>query len=121
MSSIASIAWAFSSNYSQRKFGQMSLASRGVYFLYNLLAVISRITCLEYFLISLGEQYFLCIYPIIGGHMAVVLFVDIWLNWKSSEKHWFWKGKSFIIRAFSSLYVHFPATEDGDKKEEDLR
>ena len=100
----------------------MSIASRGVYFLYNLLAVISRITCLEYFLISLSQEYFLCIYAIIGGHLAFVLILDVWLNWKNvNGKHWFWKAKSFIIRAFSSIYVHFPANEDASQKEEDLR
>ena len=100
----------------------MSMTSRGVYFLYNLLAVISRITCLEYFLISLGEEYFLYIYAIVGVHLAFVLILDICLNWqKSIKKHWFWKTKSFILRAFSSIYVHFPATEDTNTKEEDLR
>ena len=119
VSSIASIAWSFSSNYSRRKFGQMSVLSRAVFFCYILIAVVSRITMIEFFLISCGE--FIYIYVIVGIHIMIVFCLDIWLNWTSFEgKHWFWKGKDFVIRAFASMYIHFPVTEDSNQKEEDL-
>ena len=121
VSSIASIAWSFSSNYSRRKFGQMSVLSRAVFFFYILIAVVSRITMIEFFLISCGK--FVYIYLIVGTHVMIVFCLDVWLNWASfaAGKHWFWKGKDFVIRAFSSIYIHFPVTEDSNQKEEDLR
>ena len=121
VSSIASIAWSFSSNYSRRKFGQMSVLSRAVFFSYILIAVVSRITMIEFFLISCGK--FVYIYLIVGTHVMIVFCLDVWLNWASfaAGKHWFWKGKDFVIRAFSSMYIHFPVTEDSNQKEEDLR
>ena len=100
----------------------MSLMSRLVYLLYILVAVISRITMLEYFLTILGEGYFLCIYGIIMGHLALIFILYVYLNWNIvDEKNAFFKAKTFIIRAFSSMYVHFPVTEDASQKEEDLR
>ena len=75
---------------------------------------------IEFFLISFGD--FVYIYLIVGTHVMTVFCFDIWLNWASlAEKRWFWKGKNFVIRAFSSIYIHFPVTEDSNQKEEDLR
>ena len=84
------------------------------------MAVISRITLIEFFVISLDN--FLYIYAILAFHIIVVLILDISLNWKTlSDEHWFWKGKAFLIRGFASIFLHFPVTEEDDQKEEDLR
>ena len=100
----------------------MSILSRAMYFLYVLVAVVSRIVALEFVIITFGVDYFLCIYAFIGVHLFLVITMDIWFNWnKSSEKNMFWQLKSFIIRGFSSIYIYFPATEENDDKEEDLR
>ena len=120
VTSIGSIAWSFSSNYARRKFGQMSMLSRFIYFLYILMAVVSRITLIEFFVISLDNFHY--IYAILAFHIIVVLILDISLNWKTlSDEHWFWKGKAFLIRGFASIFLHFPVTEEDDQKEEDLR
>ena len=121
VSSIGSIAWSFSSNYSRRKLGQMSVESRVFYFVYVLAAVISRITLIELFVISLGQESFLWIYGVIIGHVIMVFLLDLWLNWAHIvPKDWFWWGKDCLIRAFSSIYLHFPVIEDKTQKE-DLR
>ena len=76
---------------------------------------------LEYFFTFLDKRYFFCIYGIIGGHLACVFVLDLHLNWRNAEeKNAFFKLKGFIIRAFSSMYVYFPVTEDRSHKE-DLR
>ena len=77
ISSVASIAWSFQANYARKKFGQMSILSRFVYFCYVLLAVISRILCIELFLLTLGPGYFLAIYVIIGGHLISTIMIGI--------------------------------------------
>ena len=73
LSSVGSIAWSFQSSYARKKFGQMSYLSRLVYFLYVLFAVVSRILSIELFLVSLGPEYFLMIYAIIGGHLVTII------------------------------------------------
>ena len=56
LTSVASVAWSFQSNYARKKFGQMTIESRVVYFLYVLLAVNVRITIIITFLLAIKEQ-----------------------------------------------------------------
>ena len=79
ISSVGSIAWSFQENYARKKFGQMSYFSRFVYFVYVLLAVISRIVSIELMLVSLGPGYFLMVYCIIGGHLMTIIVLG-WLS-----------------------------------------
>ena len=78
LSSIGSVAWSFQSNYARRKYEQMSYISRGIYFLYVLLSVTSRIIII--IMVSFNQENFFCIYIIIGCHMLAVILLDLWLN-----------------------------------------
>jgi len=128
LTSVGSVAWSFQSNYARNKFGHMSITSRAVYFLYVLLAVLARITIIILFLLTIQESneseskhnQFLGIYIILGIHMSICAGLELWLNWKryTQKKHWLWKARDGLLKAFSSVYIYHP-TEDGES--EDLR
>ena len=126
ISSVVSIAWSFQSNYARKKFGQMTITSRLVYFLYVLSAVLSRIMIIILFLLSMQSveetksrhENFLGMYIVIGIHMAISIVLDLWLNWKiymNKKMFWFWKFRNCILKAFSSIYIYHP-TGDGESE-----
>ena len=125
------VAYSLQSNYARNKFGHISITSRAVYFLYFvLLAVLARITIIILFLLTIQESNeseskhnnFLGIYIILGIHMSICAGLELWLNWKRythEKKHWLWKARDGLLKAFSSIYIYHP-TEDGESSE-DLR
>ena len=85
LTSVASVAWSFQSNYARKKFGQMTILSRVIYFLYVLLAVNARITIIIGFILAINSDPhlnspFTQIYIVIGGHMFICMLLDLWLN-----------------------------------------
>ena len=123
VSSIISIAWSFQANYARKKYGQMSYVSRGIYFLYVLLFVTSRIMSIIMVVFFFGgRQAFTYIYVIIGSHMALTIALDLWLNsykYRIEKKHWVWKIRDCLLKAFSSIYMYHPL--HGNDESEDLR
>jgi hypothetical protein len=80
LTSVASVAWSFQSNFARKKFGHMTVFSRVVYFIYVFLAVNARIIMIISFTLTIGGENFQ-IYSIIGGHMLFSILVDLWLNY----------------------------------------
>ena len=122
VSSIVSIAWSFQANYARKKYGQMTLLSRVIYFLCVLLFVTSRIISIIMVIFFVGGKDSFCyIYVIIGCHMALTISLDLWLNaykYRAKKPHWFWKIRDCLMKAFSSIYMYHPPS---DKESEDLR
>ena len=122
VSSIISIAWSFQANYARKKYGQMSYLSRGIYFLYVLLFVTSRIMSIIMVIFFVGGKgSYSYIYLIIGCHMSLTILLDLWLNsykYRNENQHWFWKTRDCFMKAFSSIYMYHPP---GDDESEDLR
>ena len=80
LTSVASVAWSFQSNFARKKFGHMTVFSRAVYFLYVFFAVNARIVMIITFLLAIGGEN-LEIFYIIGSHMFLTILVDLWLNY----------------------------------------
>ena len=126
LTSVASVAWSFQSNYARKKFGQMTILSRVIYFLYVLLAVNARITIIIGFILAINsdphlKSPFTQIYVVIGGHMFICMFLDLWLNsdkYAVENRHCFWKIRDCLLRAFASIYIYHPTSND---ETEDLR
>ena len=120
LTSVASVAWSFQSNFARKKYGHMSIFSRVVYFIYVTLAVNARIVVIISFLLAIGGD-FVQIYAIIGGHMAICILVDLWLNiekYTGDNKHWFWKARDCLLKSFSTIYLYHPTD---DNENEDIR
>ena len=120
LTSVASVAWSFQSNFARKKYGHMSIFSRFVYFIYVTLAVNARIVVIISFLLAIGGD-FEQIYAIIGGHMAICILVDLWLNiekYNGDKKHWFWKARDCLLKSFSTIYLYHPID---DNENEDIR
>ena len=120
LTSVASVAWSFQSNFARKKYGHMSIFSRVVYFIYVTLAVNARIVVIISFLLAIGGD-FEQIYAIIGGHMAICILVDLWLNiekYNGDKKHWFWKARDCLLKSFSTIYLYHPID---DNENEDIR
>ena len=122
LTSVASVAWSFQSNYARKKFGQMSIFSRVIYFFYVLLAVNARITIIIGFLLAINsDPRFTQIYVVIGGHMCLCMLLDLWLNfdkYTGENRHYFWKIRDCLLKAFSTIYIYHPTD---DSENEDIR
>ena len=126
LTSVASVAWSFQSNYARKKFGQMTILSRVVYFLYVLLAVNARITIIIGFILAINSDPqlnspFTQIYIVIGGHMFICMLLDLWLNfdkYTGEKRHCFWKIRDCLLKAFSTIYIYHPTD---DSENEDIR
>ena len=116
LTSIISVAWSFQANYARRKFDQMSILSRGIYFLYVLLAVICRLISMIIGLLSFGKDTFFAIY-VIGVHMLAIILLDIGFNFKRYKgNNWFWTLRDCLLKAFSSIYLYHPI-EDSEMED----
>ena len=122
LTSVASVAWSFQSNYARKKFGQMSIFSRVIYLFYVLLAVNARITIIIGFLLAINsDPRFSQIYVVIGGHMCLCMLIDLWLNFNKytgEKRHYFWKIRDCLLKAFSTIYIYHPTD---DSENEDIR
>ena len=126
LTSVASVAWSFQSNYARKKFGQMTILSRVIYFLYVLLAVNARITIIIGFILAInGDSHlkspFTQIYIVIGSHMFICMLLDLWLNfdkYTGEKRHCFWKIRDCLLKAFSTIYIYHPTD---DSENEDIR
>ena len=126
LTSVASVAWSFQSNYARKKFGQMSIFSRVIYLFYVLLAVNARITIIIGFLLAINSDPrlnspFTQIYIVIGSHMCLCMLLDLWLNFDKytcENRHCFWKIRDCLLKAFSTIYIYYPTD---DSENEDIR
>ena len=126
LTSVASVAWSFQSNYARKKFGQMSIFSRVIYLFYVLFAVNARITIIIGFLLAINSDPrlnspFTQIYAVIGGHMCLCMLIDLWLNFNKytgENRHCFWKIRDCLLKAFSTIYIYHPTD---DSENEDIR
>ena len=125
LTSVASVAWSFQSNYARKKFGQMTILSRVIYFLYVLLAVNARITIIIGFILAINSDDphlnspFTQIYIVIGGHMFICMLLDLLLNidkYTGENRHCFWKIHDCLLKAFSTIYIYHPT--DGSENED---
>ena len=126
LTSVASVAWSFQSNYARKKFGQMSIFSRVIYLFYVLFAVNARITIIIGFLLAINSDPrlnspFTQIYVVIGSHMCLCMLIDLWLNFNKytgENRHCFWKIRDCLLKAFSTIYIYHPTD---DSENEDIR